>query len=55
MVDGLGDVLLDDVLSEDDEELLSVLELEPSLEPDPDPDVEDVLFEDDADDRLSVL
>lgn len=54
MVDGLDEVLLD-VLSEEDEELLSVLELEPSLEPDPDPDVDDVLFEDDADDRLSVL
>lgn len=53
MVDALDEELLDE-LSDDVDELLSVLEPEPSPEPAPAPDV-DVLFEDDVDDRLSVL
>ena len=49
MVDAVDEELLDE-LSDDVDELLSVLEPEPA----PPPDV-DVLFEDDVDDRLSVL
>jgi hypothetical protein len=53
VVDALDDELLDE-LSEDVDEVLSLLEPAPSLDPGAAPELE-VLFEDDVDDRLSVL
>ncbi|MGH9086142.1 MAG: hypothetical protein ACRDYW_11875 [Acidimicrobiales bacterium] len=56
MVEVLDGVLLD-ALSDDEDELLSLLEpeLEPSPEPEADSEVEDERFDDDVDERLSVL
>lgn len=52
MVEVLDGALLDEP-SEDDDELVSLLEPEPS--PEPAPEVEEELFEADVDERLSVL